>query len=40
MNKKEIITVQFNSNYKRAGDTDGDANYYIDWSAKIINHIY
>ena len=33
MNKKEIITVQFNSNYKRAGDTDGDANYYIDWSA-------
>ena len=33
MNKKEIITVQFNSNYKGQGETNGNANYYIDWSA-------
>ena len=33
MNIKKSFKVIFNSNYKVAGSTNGNADYYIDWSA-------
>ena len=33
MDIKKSFKVIFNSNYKVAGSTNTNANYYIDWSA-------